>query len=231
VSATTTLTVVPAHVPVGSLSLAGAGAPALSYAGGTPVVVTYTVRNNGELPMPGVRLTTAFPAGVSATGPTCRADAACDLGTLQPGQLRTVRFTVVATKSVDARITAKLTTTGPDANAADNTSTVRLRVLLPELVIDPTTGPPGLVVHAAGRGFPPGARLTLAWSTGTSQPGVVSVGRDGTFSAQALVFTHDPEAVRTLVATRVAGIAFGPVESNSFLLARPGLQPPFDRDN
>jgi Domain of unknown function DUF11 len=242
VSATTTLTVVPAHVPVGSLSLAASAGPTVGYAGGDPITVTYTVRNDGELPMPGVRLTTALPPGLSRSvpepavltppGPRCTAGTACDLGTLQPGQRRTVRFQVVPSAKVDAKIRATLTTTGADATAADNATNVRIRVLQPTLVVDPTVGPTGMVAHVVGTDFPAGARVQLAWSVGLSQlPGQLVVARDGTFTAQALVFSRDQEGPRDLIATFVRGTRFGPVTSNSYLVAKRPLEPPFDPAN
>jgi hypothetical protein len=86
-----------------------------------------------------------------------------------------------------------------------------------------------LVVHASGNGFPAGAIIKLAWSVGGTQlPGQLIVGRDGSFNAQILVFNHDEDGPRVLVATAVRGPRFGPVESNSYLVSRPGQQPPFD---
>ena len=237
---TTTLKIVPKTVPVGSLSVAGSVTPAIAYVGGDPILVTYTVRNSGNIPMAGIRLTTELPAALanavpapailgSAGGAPCRAGAACDLGTLQPGQQRTIRFVVRPGTKVDARITATLTTTGPDTTAADNKASVRVLVRQPELLVDPTTGPPGLVVQASGHGFPAGAIIKLAWSVGGTQlPGQLVVGRDGAFNTQVLVFNHDDDGPRVLVATPVRGPRFGPVESNSFLVATPGQQPPFD---
>ena len=239
VSATTALTIVPATVPVGSLSLAAAVGPAVGFVGGDTVTVTYTVRNDGAIPMPDVQLTTALPAALARAVPapavlspagaaTCRAGAACELGTVQPGQRRTVRFSVRPTAAADARIAATLSTSGPDATAADNSASVRVLIRQPVLLVDPTTGAPGLVVRAVGRDFPAGARIRLAWSIGLSQqPGELVVGRDGTFTGQALVFSHDEQGARVLVATIVRGARFGPVSSNSFLLAPRGLQPPF----
>jgi hypothetical protein len=239
VSAQAKLEIAAATVPVGSLSLAGAVAPAVGFVGGDPVTVTYTVRNDGAIPMPGVRLTTALPAALANAvpapavltpggGAACLAGAACELGTLQPGQRRTVQFAVPPTAAADARIGATLTTSGPDATAADNSASVRVLVRQPVLVVDPTAGPPGLVVRAVGRDFPAGARIRIAWSVGVSQlPGELIVDRDGTVVGQALVFNHDQQGARVLVATIVRGPRFGPVSSNSFLVSPRGLQPPF----
>jgi hypothetical protein len=230
VSATTTLTVVPARIPVSSLSLSGAGTPTVAFVGGTKITITYTVRNAGETPMPAVRLATRLPAALSAPASTCVPS--CDLGDLRPGEQKVVTITLPPTAAVDGKIVAVATTTGPDTTAADNTASVRVLIRQPTLVIDPTTGPPGLVTHAMGRDFPAGAILHLAWSDGITQlPGNVLVGRDGTFETQALVFNHDGEGPRTLVATLVRGTPFGPVLSNSFLLARRAFEPPFDQSS
>jgi hypothetical protein len=241
VVATTGLTIVPQRVPVGSVSVSGAASPGPGLVGGDPVLVTFTVRNDGELPMPGIQLTTTLPAALAHSvpqpavlappgGPACRIGAACQLGTLQPGQRRIVRFSVQPNAATEVTVRATLSTTGPDTSAADNAATVRVQVRQPVLTVDPTNGRPGLVVRAVGRDFPAAAVIRLTWSTGLSQqPGLVVVDRDGTFIAQALVFNHDTEGPRLLVATIVRGPRFGPVSSNSFLvLARQGLQPPFD---
>jgi hypothetical protein len=156
----------------------------------------------------------------------------CAIGTLQPGQRVTVKFAVRPTAAADVKVLGTVTTDSRDGSAADNAAGVRVVVLQPELTIDPTTGPQGQVVHANGTNFPPGARIQLGWSTGISQPGVIVVGRDGTFSAPALVYLHDVEQpVRELIATSTGGPRFGEVRSNSFLIVKPGAQPPFDRDS
>jgi trimeric autotransporter adhesin len=118
--------------PAGSVSLAGSVAPLVTSVGGSPLAVTFTVSNDGELAMPDVRLTTKFPAGLSVTGEVCQANTACDLGALKPGQRRTVLFTIPATTAVDDRALGTVTTTGPDVDTADNSAAVRLRILAPK---------------------------------------------------------------------------------------------------
>jgi uncharacterized protein DUF11 len=225
--------------PTGSLSLSVVR-PQVGFVGGAAIPVTYTIRNNGTVPMTDVRLATAFPAALSRLTPgsatqappgaSCQANRTCAFGTLQPGQQKTVTFAVRPTAAADGTITATLTTTGKDATAADNKATARVVIKQPTLTVDPSAGPTGLVVHAVGRDFPAGARIRLAWSIGLSQlPGEVVVGRDGTVDAQMLIFNHDQEGARELVATTVAGARFAPVKSSTFLVSARPLEPPLGR--
>jgi hypothetical protein len=115
--------------PTGSLSVTGSVTPPDTSVGGTPLTLAYTVSNGGKAALPGVVLTTTLPAGLTATGDVCRPNTTCDLGTLQPGQRRTIQFTIPATRPIDGKAIGTATTTGADADPSDNTAVVRIRIV------------------------------------------------------------------------------------------------------
>ncbi len=99
-------------------------------------------------------------------------------------------------------------------------------VRLPTLTVRPPLGTPGLVTQAVGVDFPPGTRVRLAWTVGVSEtPGEVTVGPDGRFAAQVLVFHRDLLGRRELTATPLTGPAYAPPRSPFLVVAR-SLQPP-----
>ena len=61
------------------------------------------------------------------------------------------------------------------------------------LTITPGAAAPGFVVTVHGTGFPAGKPIALSWSygIGAAQPIQVTVGADGTFDRQVLIFAHD----------------------------------------
>ena len=70
--------------------------------------------------------------------------------------------------------------------------------------------------------------VKLTWSAGISAtPGQFTVGADGRFAAQFLIFHHDLIGPRTARATSVSGPAFGAVQSNPILVVLRTEQPPF----
>jgi hypothetical protein len=94
--------------------------------------------------------------------------------------------------------------------------------------VDPVIGALGFVPRVTGTGFPPGSTVRLAWSAGISAtPGLVTVGVDGNFQAQFLLFHHDLIGPRTLSVTSVGGPKFGTVQSNPILVVLRTEQPPF----
>jgi trimeric autotransporter adhesin len=129
-TATDCRTVVIDTPPTGSLALTAAISPPVATVGGPPLTLTYTLSNDSKVAMPGVQLTTKFPASLSPAGDeTCRPNTTCDLGTLQPAQRRTVQFNIPANRAVDDKVSASVTTTGPDSNPADNFAAVRVQIL------------------------------------------------------------------------------------------------------
>ncbi|RLK58255.1 hypothetical protein CLV68_4351 [Actinokineospora cianjurensis] len=219
------LVVTKAPVPQGALSVGLTADPSPGYVGGLPVTVTYTVRNGGPVPMPGVRLTAPAPAGLAA-GTPAGCPVACVLGTLAPGQVVQVQAAYIATTAVDIPVTATVSTTGPDIDPADNTATGRVVVRQPVLRVDPTAGPQGAVTNAIGTDFPPGATVRLSWDTGISEtPGLVPVRPDGTFQAQVLVFHKDVLGPRLLAADPVTGPAFGRVATGQYVVMIRSLKP------
>ena len=94
------------------------------------------------------------------------------------------------------------------------------------LLLMPAVGPPGIVTTATGSGFPPGALVTLRWDRGIAPLlGPVSVGPDGTFTMQVLVFHNDVVGPRELVAVAAPGGPAFPEARASFLVVQASLQP------
>jgi Tol biopolymer transport system component len=226
---TLTVTVAEADRPPvrpGSLALALAVAPNPAFVGGDDVVVTYSVRNGSDAPMPDVRIVTTVPAASLPANTGCAGS--CALGELAPGQAVDVRVVLAAKSTVDGVVSGRITTSGPDSDAGDNTASARIVVRRPVLAVDPGIGPPGLVTRATGTDFPPGARIRLTWTVGISAtPGEVTVGADGRFDTQVLIFHRDLLGVRNLAGTPVSGPKFGTVQSNPFLVVPRTEQPPF----
>ena len=122
-------------------------------------------------------------------------------------------------------------------NVADNASgsprTVRLRGRATEvklaqtkLELKPDIGKPGIVTIATGSGFPPGARVTLSWSTGiTPKLGTIVADDGGRFSVPVLVFHNDVTGPRELRAAPATGADF-PSAAASMLVTKPPLIPP-----
>ncbi|MBM7773827.1 hypothetical protein JOD54_004031 [Actinokineospora baliensis] len=219
------LRITAAPVPKGALSVGLEAQPSPGYVGGQPVTVTYTVRNGGPVPMPGVRLTAAVPTGLAAGTPS-GCPVPCVLGTLAPGQVVQVQAAYIATTAVDVAVTATVTTTGPDTDPADNTAAGRVVVRQPVLRVDPTAGPQGAVTTASGTDFPPDATVRLSWDIGISEtPGTVRVRADGTFTAQVLVFHKDTLGPRVLAADPSAGAPFGRVVAGGYVVMTRSLKP------
>lgn len=218
-------------VTPGSLSVGLAVSAVPLFVGGDDVVLTYLVHNGSGAPMPDVRLVTQLPPQLPATSvsPGCApGGGSCALGTLAPGQTTEIRISLAAAAAVDAPVSGTVSTSGPDTKADDNTASARVVVRRPVATVDPGVGPLGFVPRVTGTDFPPGATVRLAWSAGISEtPGLVTVGVDGKFEAQFLIFHHDLIGPRTLSVTPASGPKFGTVQSNPILVVLRTEQPPF----
>ncbi|MEV7095332.1 VWA domain-containing protein [Amycolatopsis sp. NPDC051045] len=233
-SATAVVTVAEKPLPPitqGSLSVGLAVSAVPLFVGGDDVVLTFLVHNGSGAPMPDVRLVTQLPPQLPVTSvpPGCAPGGGrCALGTLAPGQTVETRISLAARAAADAPVSGTVGTTGPDTDAGDNTASARVVIRLPVVTVDPGVGPLGFVPRVTGTDFPPGATVRLAWSAGISAtPGLVTVGVDGKFEAQFLIFHHDLIGPRTLSATSVSGPKFGTARSNPILVVLRTEQPPF----
>jgi len=233
-SATAVVTVAEKPVPPvtqGSLSVGMSVSAVPLFAGGDDVVLTFLVHNGSGAPMPEVRLVTQLPPQLPATSvaPGCvPGGGSCALGTLAPGQTVEVRISLAAKAAADAPVSGTVSTTGPDNNPGDNTASSRVVIRQPVVTVDPEVATLGFVPRVTGTNFPPGATVRLAWSAGISAtPGEVTVGVDGKFEAQFLIFHHDLIGPRTLSVTSVIGPKFGTAQSNPILVVLRTEQPPF----
>lgn len=233
-SATAVVTVAEKPVPPvtpGSLSVGIAVSAVPLFVGGDDVVLTFLVHNGAGAPMPNVRLVTQLPPQLPATAvsPGCvPGGGSCALGTLAPGQTVEVRISLAAKAAVDAPVSGTVSTTGPDNDARDNTASSRVVIRQPVVKVDPGVGTLGFVPRVTGTDFPPGATVRLTWSAGISAaPGLVTVGVDGKFQAQFLIFHHDLIGPRTLSVASVSGPKFGTSQSNPILVVLRTEQPPF----
>jgi hypothetical protein len=215
----------------GSLSVGLAVSAVPLFAGGDDVVLTFLAHNGSGAPMPDVRLVTQLPPQlpVTSVSPGCApGGGSCALGTLAPGQTVETRISLAAGSAADSPVSGTIGTTGPDNDAGDNTASARVVIRVPVVTVDPGIGPLGFVPRVTGTEFPPGATVRLAWSAGISAtPGLVTVGADGKFDTQFLIFHHDLIGPRTLSATSVSGPKFGPARSNPILVVLRTEQPPF----
>ncbi|MFB9687421.1 VWA domain-containing protein [Amycolatopsis plumensis] len=218
-------------VTPGSLSVGLAVSAVPLFVGGDDVVLTFLVHNGSGAPMPDVRLVTQLPPQLPLTSvpPGCTpGGGSCALGTLAPGQTVEVRISLAAKAAADAPVSGTVSTSGPDDNPGDNTAAGRVVIRRPVVTVDPGVAPLGSVPRVTGTDFPPGATVRLSWSDGISEtPGLATVGVDGKFEAQFLVFHHDLIGPRTVSAASVSGPKFGTVPSNPILVVLRTEQPPF----
>lgn len=95
-----------------------------------------------------------------------------------------------------------------------------------ELTVSPPIGPPGIVTIAEGMGFPPNTEIVLEWTPGIDEHRAPIVTDDaGAFRTQVLVFHHDVEGPRDLLASPADGSAFLPI-AVSFFVSKPTNTPP-----
>ncbi|MFE5995638.1 hypothetical protein ACFQ6C_01930 [Streptomyces sp. NPDC056454] len=214
--------------PLPPVPLAGPGVvvraqPSPGYVGGK-VVVTYTVRNGRDATATGLRLRLGLP-GTIPSGPLpagCTAGL-CTLPDLGPGASTVVRVVLSPDRALRTTITATLTTTGTDANRADNRSRIPLRILQPKIVAVPAVGKPGFVTSVRGKDFPPGAPVKLSWDPGITAAAAPTLPNpDGTFIAQLLILAKDRTGPRTITAR---GPGFSPVTTD-FLVVLGTITPP-----
>ncbi|MGW4057029.1 VWA domain-containing protein [Amycolatopsis sp. NPDC004747] len=218
-------------VTPGSLSVGLAVSAVPLFVGGDDVVLTFLVHNGSGAPMPDVRLVTQLPPQLPATAVSTGCTpggGSCALGTLAPGQTVEVRIALAAKAAADAPVAGTVSTSGPDNNPGDNTAAARVVIRRPVVTVDPGIAPLGTVARVTGTDFPPGATVQLGWSAGISEtPGLTTVGVDGKFEAQFLVFHHDLIGPRTVSVASASGPKFGTVPSNPILVVLRTEQPPF----
>jgi Tol biopolymer transport system component len=95
-----------------------------------------------------------------------------------------------------------------------------------QLTVTPPIGPPGIVTIAEGTGFPPNTEILLEWTPGIDEHRAPIVTDDaGAFRTQVLVFHHDIEGPRDLLASPADGSAFLPI-AVSFFVSKPTNSPP-----
>ncbi|GHH79066.1 hypothetical protein GCM10018793_30840 [Streptomyces sulfonofaciens] len=214
----------PPPEPVAGPAVAVGAQPDPGYVGGR-VVVTYTVRNGRDALATGLRLRLGLPAGIPRDRlPAGCADGQCALGDLAPGDSHVVRVVLRPDRAVGkAAVTARLTTTGTDADPGDNTARASLRVLAPRIVAVPPIGEPGFVTSVRGVDFPPGAPVRFTWKPGiTAAAAPTTAARNGRFAGQLLILAKDQTGKRTITAK---GPGFGPV-TTPFLVVSGTIGPP-----
>ncbi|MGY0234648.1 hypothetical protein [Longispora urticae] len=214
--------------PFKDLAVVASATPTPGYVGGDPLVVEFTVVNGSQIPLTDVRLTITLPAALlpaTAVTPANCQPTGCALGDLPAGATATVRVTVPPRTALSSTGTGTVTSSTTDPNPANNVATTPIVVKQPVLVVN-LGDRPGRVASARGTDFPPGTQVRLPWTTGINRtPGTATVDANGTFTAQVLVFDHDPLGVRSLRAESVAGARFGPVTA-PFLVQQRAEQPP-----
>ncbi|WP_338932835.1 HYR domain-containing protein [Streptomyces netropsis] len=213
---TATFTVLPAPIPVeADVAVTANVTPVPNYVGRT-TEARFTLTNAGPRVAEGVVLAAEWPgvtdASKRAVGrlSACGRDNPCSIPV---GGRLTVTQPAVYSVPVSGDVRASVRGALRDPAQGNNTAVARIRVLQPKLTITPEVGPPGQVVQARGRDFPPGSTVRLTWKPGiTAARSVVRVGRDGSFEAQVLVLRKD---------------RLGPRELRAEVRGLDGLQRPF----
>ncbi|HEY5520519.1 MAG TPA: hypothetical protein VIK08_07670 [Candidatus Limnocylindrales bacterium] len=98
------------------------------------------------------------------------------------------------------------------------------------LTVTPNSASPGFVVTVHGSGFPAGKQIELHWSFGiaAAQPIDVTVGADGSFDRQVLIFAHDFSGERELTAgTSANPTAFPGAQATLLVSAGQGSPPSY----
>jgi hypothetical protein len=98
------------------------------------------------------------------------------------------------------------------------------------LTVTPNSTSPGFVVTVHGAGFPAGKQIELRWSFGiaAAQPIDVTVGADGSFDRQVLIFAHDFSGERELTAGTPANpTAFPGAQATLLVSAGQGSPPSY----
>ncbi|HEX4701486.1 MAG TPA: hypothetical protein VH352_05095 [Pseudonocardiaceae bacterium] len=219
----TAQTLVPVQVLLANPALTVTVTPAPGYVGGT-VTVTFTARNAAAGTATGLALNMALPAGVRVRALTAGCTVtACALPDLPPNSATAVQAVLAPTAAVRTTVAGVLTTTGTDADPADDTATAPLVVLQPKIVAVPDIGKPGFVTSVRGTDFPPGGPVTLTWTPGITAAAAPTVPvANGTFIAQLLIMTKDQTGPRVITAS---GTGFSPV-TTPFLVVTGTFGPP-----
>ncbi|MDX2678039.1 HYR domain-containing protein [Streptomyces sp. NY05-11A] len=207
--------------PAADLAVTAAADPRPAFTGGT-VTATFTLTNAGPDNATNVVLTSGTPGSATVVSPQDRCTAARPC-TLPAGGRIQVTTRLSYDKATSGTLTARVAGTPTDPRPANNTDTVRLRVLQPVLTAGPAVARLGDVVLAEGRDFPAGTVVQLKWSQGITAATVpVRVGADGTFRTQVLVLRKDRTGPRLLRAT---GPGYDPLTAPVLVVPR-SLQPP-----
>jgi uncharacterized repeat protein (TIGR01451 family) len=221
---------VPQPVPPGPVpsvadpAVALTATPQPGFVGGQ-VTVTYTVRNDGNATATGLSLSFGLPAGVPVTSVPagCTAAGCPALPDLVPGAAAAVPVVITPIAALNTTVMGILTTTGQDANRANDRATAPLHVLQPKIVAVPPIGPPGFVTLVRGIDFPAGAPITLTWSPGiTAAAAPVRPGANLKFTGELLILAKDQTGPRTIIAT---GPGFSAV-TTPFLVVDNTFTPP-----
>lgn len=177
--------------------------PRTAYTGGR-VTAEVTLSNLGARPATGLTLALTVPPGLgvdSVSRPGCVGAGGCPVEDLAPGARLTVQLVLAAGPALTGAITATVTTTGTDAQPANDTGSAQVTVRQPALELDPVLGPPGSVTQAHGSDFPPGVTVSLRWDRGvTVASAPVVVGADGSFTAPVLILVQDTLGERKFTA-------------------------------
>jgi len=179
-----------------------------------------TIRSTGIVP---ARIGAITIAGADASDFVVATNP-CSDRTLPPGAACELQVLFIGTSKGARTATLQI------ANDAGKPVVLRLvgAVGIPKLIVEPRSGPPGLVVIATGAGFPPNAPVALRWSVGITATPLEPTVSDatGAFTAQVLVLPRDRVGGRTLRAlTSVPGVKVDPVGA-AFLVETPTGQPP-----
>ncbi|WP_141698600.1 HYR domain-containing protein, partial [Streptomyces lushanensis] len=207
--------------PAADLAVTAAATPLPGFTGGV-ITTTFTLTNAGPDTAAGVVLAVDVPQPVRVLTAQsgCTSAAPC---TLRAGDRIEVTARISYEKATTGTLTARVTGATRDPRTANNTDTLRIRVLQPVLTAGPLVARLGDVVLAEGRDFPPGTVVTLEWSEGiTARTLPVRVSADGTFRAQMLVLRKDETGPRLL---RAEGPGYDPLDAGILVVPR-SLQPP-----
>ncbi|MFG2134625.1 HYR domain-containing protein [Streptomyces sp. NPDC048751] len=207
--------------PSADLAVTVAADPQPAFTGGT-VTATFTLTNAGPDNATDIVLTTGTPGAATMVSPQdrCTAGSPC---TLKAGGRIQVTTRLSYDKATSGTLTARVAGKPTDPRTANNTDTLRLRVLQPVLTASPVVARLGDVVLAEGRDFPAGTVVRLKWSQGiTAATAPVRVSADGTFRTQVLVLRKDRTGPRLLRAT---GPGYDPLTAKILVVPR-SLQPP-----
>lgn len=219
----TATTVVPVQTLPANPALTVTVAPAPGYVGGS-VTVTFTAQNTGAGLATGLTLDLNLPAGipVSSRSAGCT-PTVCAIPDLLPNASVSMHVVLAPTAAIRATVAGLLTTTGTDANPADDAASAPLVVLQPKIIAVPATGKPGFVTSVRGTDFPPGVPVTLIWTPGITAAAVPTVPlANGTFIAQLLILPKDQIGPRVITAS---GTGFSSV-TTPFLVVPGTFGPP-----